>query len=235
MKTINGVKYKSYNDTFIYPEYGCQEFIKSICCDVDMNQVKLNENVIKIDLDNKVVYTENNEYQFNTLVSTLPFNFLLKITGEKVESELNSNKVVVFNIGFDKPSTTDAHWIYYPGNEVFYRVGFYNNILSNDKMSIYVEIGMDSKADVDESYLFNKVISDLKKCGVITNQSIVDYQMLILNPAYVHITKESMKIYNDWVEKNNKNNIYSIGRYGSWTYCSIEDNIIQSKKISELI
>ncbi len=148
---------------------------------------------------------------------------------------MNSNKVVVFNIGFDKPSTTDAHWIYYPGNEVFYRVGFYNNILSNDKMSIYVEIGMDSKADVDESYLFNKVISDLKKCGVITNQSIVDYQMLILNPAYVHITKESMKIYNDWVEKNNKNNIYSIGRYGSWTYCSIEDNIIQSKKISELI
>ena len=57
--------------------------------------------------------------------------------------------------------------------------------------------------------------------------------MLILDPAYVFITKESNKIYDNWTKKWNKNNIFSIGRYGSWTYCSIEDNIIQSKLISK--
>ena len=30
-----------------------------------------------------------------------------------------------------------------------------------------------------------------------------------------------------------KNNIYSIGRYGSWTYCSIEDNIIEAKDLAK--
>jgi hypothetical protein len=52
-----------------------------------------------------------------------------------------------------------------------------------------------------------------------------------MNPAYVHITKESKEIYNDWGKKNNPNGLFSIGRYGSWTYCSIEDNIIESKKL----
>ena len=30
-----------------------------------------------------------------------------------------------------------------------------------------------------------------------------------------------------------RNNIYSIGRYGSWTYCSIEDNILEAKALME--
>ena len=27
--------------------------------------------------------------------------------------------------------------------------------------------------------------------------------------------------------------IYSIGRYGDWTYCAIEDNIVQARKLSK--
>ena len=30
-----------------------------------------------------------------------------------------------------------------------------------------------------------------------------------------------------------KNDIYSIGRYGSWTYCSIEDNILEARDLAE--
>ena len=30
-----------------------------------------------------------------------------------------------------------------------------------------------------------------------------------------------------------KNDIYSIGRYGSWTYCSIEDNILEARELAE--
>jgi hypothetical protein len=29
-----------------------------------------------------------------------------------------------------------------------------------------------------------------------------------------------------------KSNVYSIGRYGDWTYCSIEDNILQAKELA---
>jgi hypothetical protein len=27
--------------------------------------------------------------------------------------------------------------------------------------------------------------------------------------------------------------VYSIGRYGSWTYCSIEDNIVEARALAE--
>jgi hypothetical protein len=56
-----------------------------------------------------------------------------------------------------------------------------------------------------------------------------------MNPAYVHITKESKEIYSEWCQKYNPKGIYSIGRYGSWTYCSIEDNIIEAKHTAELL
>jgi protoporphyrinogen oxidase len=220
----------TYNDTFIYPVKGSYEYIKSILKRVDETKIQLNTEVIDIDLKNKIVKTNNGEIKFNKLVSTLPFDKLLQITNQP--SDLSSNKVVVFNLGFDKGSDIKTHWRYYPNDEVFYRVGFYNNILGQEKLSLYVEIGMDKTQEVNEKDLLNKILDDLSGVGVVTNHTLVDHQMIVMNPAYVHITKESKEIYNNWCKKNNPNGLFSIGRYGSWTYCSIEDNIIQAKELS---
>ena len=52
------------------------------------------------------------------------------------------NKVLVFNLGFDRKGPSGVHWIYYPDRErSFYRVGFYDNIFDSDRMSLYVELG----------------------------------------------------------------------------------------------
>lgn len=236
INSINGEKIKTYNDNFIYPKNGCFEFIKSILKRIDTSRIKLNESVINIDLKQKKVYTEKEVYKFNKLVSTLPFNKLLKLSNYQLSTNIFSyNKVVVFNLGFNRRSKTDAHWIYFPGDEIFYRVGFYDNILNTDRMSLYVEIGLSINDVVDEENLLHQVIKDLNKCVIIENHELVEHQMLILDPAYVHITKESNEFYEKWCDENNKNNIFSIGRYGSWTYCSIEDNIIEAKKLSEKI
>jgi len=233
-KIKNNLKFPTYNDSFIYPVNGSYEFVKSILTKVQSDKIKVNTEVKKIDLKNKIVYTNDNEYKFNNLINTLPFNTFLKLTDESTEG-LSSNKVVVFNLGFDKGTNIKSHWIYFPGNEVFYRVGFYNNILSQDRMSLYVEIGLKQNQEISEDLLLHSVLSDLKKCNIITNQSLIDYECLLMSPAYVHITEESNNIYNKWCETNNVNNIYSIGRYGSWTYCAIEDNIIQTKETANII
>lgn len=234
MSGLGGKSFKSYNDNFIYPKEGAFEFIKSILKDIPEDKIKINERVNHIDLKNKILKTNNNSYTFDKLVSTIPFKKLLEINGESTEN-FNHNKVVVFNIGFDKPSVVDSHWVYYPGDEIFYRVGFYDNIMSTDKMSIYVEIGLPSHEEVNEEILFESVLSDLNKVGLINGHNVLEYKMLVLNPAYVHINKYSNEKYEKWSNEWNPNGIYSIGRYGSWTYCSIEDNVIQSKKISEKI
>jgi protoporphyrinogen oxidase len=227
----NKNKSESYNDIFIYPTGGSVEFVKSLLKRVNQDNILLDTEIISIDLENKIAQTNNGYIKFNKLVNTMPFDTFMKLTGKKVDN-LSSNKVVVFNLGFDNPTDINSNWVYYPNDEIFYRVGFYNNIFNTDKMSLYVEIGMEKTDEVIEGDLLKKILEDLIKVGVITNHTLVDHQIIIMNPAYVHITKESKEIYNDWGKKNNPNGLFSIGRYGSWTYCSIEDNILQSKELS---
>jgi protoporphyrinogen oxidase len=230
----NNNKPESYNDTFIYPTGGSVEFVKSLLKRVNEDKILLNTEIIGIDLTTKIAQTNNGYIKFNKLVNTMPFDTFMKLIGNKVDN-LSSNKVVVFNLGFDRQTGVDSNWVYFPGDEIFYRVGFYNNIFKTDKMSLYVEIGMEKNQEVDEQSLLKKVLEDLEESGIIVGQKLVDHQMIVMNPAYVHITKESKEIYNSWNKKNNPNGLFSIGRYGSWTYCSIEDNIIQAKDLSILL
>lgn len=226
----NKNKTESYNDTFIYPTGGSVEFVKSLLKRVNQDNILLETNVISIDLENKIAQTNNGDLKFNKLVNTMPFDTFMKLTGEKVDN-LSSNKVVVFNLGFDGPTDINSNWVYYPNDEIFYRVGFYNNIFGTDKMSLYAEIGLEKNQQVDEVKLLEKVLVDLSRVGVVKEHNLIDHQVIVMNPAYVHITKESKEIYDNWSQKNNQDGLFSIGRYGSWTYCSIEDNIIQAKNL----
>jgi protoporphyrinogen oxidase len=218
-------KAKSYNDTFIYPKGGSYEYIKSVLKRLDNSKILLNTELISIDLKNKVAKTNRGDIKFEQLISTLPFNKF------NPNPKLSANKVAVFNLGFSAGSPIKTHWRYFPGNEIFYRVGFYNNILGQEKLSLYVEIGAQVDKKLDETTLLMQVLADLEDSGIIEDgvHELVDYQFLVMNPAYVHITKDSKQIYDEWCQEYNPQGIYSIGRYGSWTYCSIEDNIIEAR------
>jgi protoporphyrinogen oxidase len=225
----------SYNNTFIYPVNGSQEFVNSVIKRLDPTKIKTNAKVISIDVVKKTVQTTIGEFSFKNLISTLPYPVLQDMMGLD-SSNLSFNKVAVFNLGFDKGTDIKTHWRYFPGSEIFYRVGFYNNILGTDKMSLYVEIGAKSNQVLSsKDELLEIVIKDLKSSGIITDQTLVDHQYLEMSPAYVHITEQSTKSYSDWCETHNQMGIYSIGRYGAWTYCSIEDNIIEAKNTAEKI
>ena len=230
-KITSSDKYESYNGTFIYPVDGSYEFIKSLLTRVDESKIKLETKAIEIDAEKKIVSTKEGPIKYKTLISTMPFDKLYPLLYSEPNPNLSSNKVAVFNLGFDKPTKIKSHWRYFPGKQIFYRIGFYNNILGTDKMSLYVEIGAKSGHRLKEDLLLNQVMKDLKSSGIVTDHQLIDHQFIIMNPAYVHINKKSEEAYKKFCKKYNKKGIYSVGRYGSWTYCSIEDNIIQSKQL----
>ena len=140
-------------------------------------------------------------------------------------------------MGFDSKGKDKINsWVYIPSKDfIFYRVGYYDNIVSNDRMSLYVEIGFPSEALIEDSEcLLDQVLCDLRKIGILSNdQTLVSYSSVLMNPAYVHINTQSVEYVKKYKELLAQKNIYSIGRYGSWTYCSIEDNIIESKELAE--
>ena len=229
---------RSYNATFSYPEGGAFQYVEALMAGVDSGRVALTEPVVSIDLKNKVARTPSREIAFEYLISSVPFPKLLRLTGLPHDPSVYSyNKVLVFNLGFDAKGQDSVHWIYFPQRELaFYRVGFYDNIFDSDRMSLYVEIGYPADAVVDDAEIElaqQRVMDDLASCGVVNRQNLVASHNVVLDPAYVHITKRS----NADVAANKRvlqaRGVYSIGRYGSWTYCSIEDNIIEARDLAE--
>ena len=73
---------------------------------------------------------------------------------------------------------------------------------------------------------------DLEHCGVVTNQKLVASHQVMLDPAYVHVTAESDRRVAETKKLLSAQGIYTIGRYGSWTYCSIEDNIVEARELA---
>jgi len=230
---------ESYNNNFVYPEGGAIEYINAIASTLNKEKIKLNTKVVEIDKVNKTVLTSDGEtFKYENLINTMPFNKLLPMVNLDENIDVyTSNKVAVFNLGFDLPSTTDNHWIYYPSKDLcFYRAGFYNNIFGSDKMSLYVEIGLDSKENqVCEAELLENVLIDLKKVGIVSEHKLLSYKYIMMNPAYVHVNKKSEGDLKDKMLQLNKLNIFSAGRYGAWKYCSIEDNIIEAKLLAQTI
>ena len=56
-----------------------------------------------------------------------------------------------------------------------------------------------------------------------------------MDPAYVHIDAQNdLKVREIMKDLSNKN-VYSVGRYGAWTYCSMEDCMVEAKELSEKI
>ncbi len=223
----------SYNATFTYPEGGAIEYVKAIASAVRPDALALSEGVVASDRPAKVVTTTKRQIAFERLVSSAPFHRLLAMASVPHDDAMFSwNKVLVFNLGFDRKGPRDVHWMYFPDRSVsFYRVGFYDNIFDTDRLSLYVELGYAKDAIVDVNAARKAVLSDLARVGLVDDHRLVAEHSVTMDPAYVHITRQSMAEYVRLAGELRRAGIHSIGRYGAWTYCSIEDNIVEAREL----
>jgi protoporphyrinogen oxidase len=230
-------KREGYNATFTYPRGGAIQYVEALARGVPDDRIALGERVVEVDPAKKVATTTRRRIRYEALVSSAPLTSLLQMCGIEYDRRVFShNKVQVFNLGFDTKGPKKIHWVYYPQRDLsFYRVGFYDNIFATDRMSLYVEVGLRLDEPSDEasrSALMARVLSDLESCGVLTTQKLVASHEVLLDPAYVHITAASKRQSAALKKQLASQDIHSIGRYGSWTYCSIEDNIVEARSLA---
>jgi protoporphyrinogen oxidase len=223
----------SYNSTFTYPEGGAFEYVRALASAVRPERIATSEALVGIDLERRIAKTSRREIQFERLVSSVPFNRLVALAGVAHDASVFSwNKVLVYNLGFDRKGPRDVHWIYYPNRErAFYRVGFYDNIFDADRLSLYVELGYARGAEVDVAAARARVLADLEREGVTSGHRLVAEHSVVMDPAYVHITKASLAEHARLSKTLRDHGVHSIGRYGGWTYCSIEDNIVEARAL----
>ncbi len=224
----------SYNATFMYPEGGAIEYVKALASEVSASKIALSESLREIDVKAHVARTDKRELRYENLVSSIPFPALARAAGMLEEPALWTwNKVLVFNLGFDKKGPERVHWVYYPDRSLaFYRVGFYDNIFDTDRMSLYVEIGYPKDGVVDVEAMLARTLEDLKRVGVVSDHRLVSFHTVTLDPAYVHITEASMRAHAELKQELARHGVHTIGRYGGWTYCSIEDNVLEARALA---
>ena len=228
-----GARTHGYNATFTYPAGGAVQYIHALERDLAPGVVACDEPVTAIDLDARIVTTPKRTITYQRVVSSAPLPALARLAGVAHAPVFSSNKVLVFNLGFDAKGMTGIHWMYFPDPAlVFYRVGWYDNILGGDRMSLYVEIGAASDATFDVDELRARVMADLKRAGIVTTQKLVADHHVVLDPAYVHITQASLAETARLRELFAAKDVHSVGRYGGWTYCSIEDNLVETRALA---
>jgi hypothetical protein len=141
--------------------------------------------------------------------------------------------VLVFNLGFDRKGPRGVHWMYFPDRALsFYRVGWYDNIFDTDRMSLYVEIGAPHGATFDIAALRARVLEDLARERIIDGHQLVSHHHVVLDPAYVHITRGSLVETARLRGALAAAGVHAVGRYGGWTYCSIEDNLVETRALA---
>ena len=236
----NEQKY-GYNSVFYYPQKnGCQTMIDGFY-KVLKNNIITNSKVESIDLKNKKVFSGGKYYFYDNIISTQPLKELLLSIKDlpkdiaKLVKYLECTATRCINLGirykkFLPQKIKDIHWIYIPEKKYpFYRVGIYSNVTKSlvpkNCYSLYVEMSDTKNCD--------NVIPLLKEIGIMNNDDeVISLNVIDMKYAYVIFNKERKKILNNIFKFLKDNNIYCIGRYGSWEYSFIEKNIIDGKNLA---
>lgn len=228
---------KSYNATFLYPKQGCIRIVNSVASQVDEKRISLGESLLSIDPKTHTAVTDRRTLHYDRLISTMPLPKLLTLCGVQYVPEIYTwNKVLVFNLGFDAKGPERKNcWMYIPESKyLFYRVGFYDNIIGQDRMSLYVEIGFSKDQSVGNiESLLQRTLDDLRTAGIVSDQRLVAKHHVLMDPAYVHITRRSEEDKEEKFRLLAQSDIFSIGRYGAWKYCSLEDNMYDAFTLAE--
>lgn len=241
IKNFKEANNASYNDNFLYLKKGTQYFIDKLYGQIDQSKVQLNTEIVSIDAEQKIATTNQGQtIRYENLVNTVPLNRFLGLLEKDysdVVAQMSYNKVLVLNLGFDKksPNFQSEHWIYYPDKGLnFYRIGFYDNILNADKLNVYVEVGYAKDENINVEEQLALTLEGMKKVGIIDDtMNLVDHSVVIMDPAYVHISEKTETLLNQVKSELAQQGIQTTGRYGKWTYCSMEDCMVWAKELYE--
>lgn len=235
-----------YNATFLYPKKGGIIFWVQKIADQLHNPIQRGFQAQSINLKNKTVtFTNGHIEPFEQLISTIPLDTLLENIEEKSSSNLKSaasnllcNSVMNFNLGVNREQISEKHWIYYPETQFpFYRIGFPSNCAASMApagcSSLYGEFSYVKKSKQYVNQTLNSSVAITKKLFGISEQEVATEKIIPIKHAYV--------IYDFWREKNlpkllkrlEENQIYSIGRYGEWKYSSMQEAVLDGKKVAE--
>jgi UDP-galactopyranose mutase len=236
-----------YNAIFWYPKKGGIQEIPRILSSRIRNIHTLYE-AEQIDLKNKQVYFKNGKkYRYDILFFTLPLpeisNLCRDLPVKIITSlqRLRYNSIFNLNLGIDKRNISDRHWIYFPEkNFIFFRAGFPSNFSSEsvppNASSLYIEVAYSKEKPIDKNTIVQRIIKDLTTANIISPlDKILVKDINDIKYGYIIYDRLREEAVGKIKKFLNKNNIFSLGRYGSWSYLSMEDVLWEGRRVADIL
>jgi protoporphyrinogen oxidase len=234
-----------YNAQFLYPERGGigvlpQSFLPHL------NAVCYKKTLISLNLqEKKAWFSDDSCLHYDCLVSTAPLPELVSMIQDipprvaEMGKGLKHLSVLDINLGITLDHLADQHWIYFPEPHIpFYRAGFYSHFSPSSappgKTSLYVELSHLPGTPLDREIIIEAAYRGLEDCGLMGGGNEIVVEDAVEIPyAYVIYDDQRRKALPEVVSYLKKHNVFTIGRYGSWKYMSMEDTLLQGKEVAE--
>lgn len=240
-------EHMGYSAQFFYPATGGIGLLPRSFLP-HLGPVQCNRRLTAISLkERRAWFEDGSSVRYDVLVSTLPLPQLLDSISDLPSTVAGMGKglkhisVLDVNMGISGEALPGEHWIYFPEPEFpFYRVGFYSHLspaaAPPGATSLYAELSYLPDTPLAWDDVRKGVHDGLQACGIVKDGERIMVEDAVAIPyAYV--------IYDTFRQKNlpgiinylRRNGIFSIGRYGSWEYLSMEDALLQGKSVAEAL
>ncbi len=234
-----------YNVHFLYPKQGgIETLVHRLLGKLPPDKLVLSAPLEAVHLGSREIVVGGERLPYHALVATLPLPELCRRIVDlppelaRWAEKLRCTAVRYLNVATRVPPRSDYHWLYVPEEKYpFYRVGVYSNAVPSMAPpgcgSLYVELS-ERGPPPDLSRLIPEVASALCAAGVLGSpDDILFAELREIEYAYVvfdHAYYDALAHIVPFLEANQ---IYPRGRYGSWTYNSMEDCLMLGRDIAQ--
>jgi protoporphyrinogen oxidase len=226
---------EGYNPVFYYPRQAMQKFIDSYSRPL-LNRIRFEEQVVRVDLRQKKIFTSRGIYVYENLINTMPLKEFLSILDPLSPfpwQQLQHLSTLVVNVVLSR-RRRHFHWLYLPENDMpFYRAGYYP---WGKTTSVYLEKTVAAAERITSQGIYRDMVLALSKTGMIEGQrEILFHDVKTIPVSYIVFDKQWPCLVPPALDFLRRQRIFSIGRYGSWNYSSMADDIQMARDTAALI
>ncbi len=211
-----------------YPEKG--GFLSFFKKKIDISKISFNKKVIKIDVDNKVLYYSDGTLElFNHLYSSIPLPEYLTLIDNLPNSikeaikKLSWTQGYMVSVGFKNVIKPKGLWNYVYNEDIYISRIYYPHLKSPNnvptgKSSLQAEIYYKNDVHKGEKDILNNTINSICKMNLCKKEDIEFTDVRHENYAniiFTHVTNESKAKIVGYLKKHD---VIPIGRFGKWEY-----------------
>ena len=238
------------NARFAYPLQGGFQALMSGFLPLLKGTLKTGAEIVRIHpAQRRVILSDGQRYQYESLISTLPLPELIKMMGTFAPQEIREaaaglkfTSVRCVNLGIGRANITDKHWVYYPGDTLFHRVFMQGNAspFCNPENGFGLTCEMtyteDSPLPLTGEALNQRCIEDCIRVGLFTaDDEVLTASQTDIPCAYViydHQRQANVTKIRQWLTQYG---ITLSGRYSEWEYYNSDHAFLAGKKAAEAL